>query len=169
MSPQGVLKHLAVLTRSGLLSEFTIPHAKHLGVRKLYASGRYSAGDYSRQDLTVVRVGEFTAREKREGNDKKAILQSVAEDLLVQGRLIRDQTRRLERAINEHLETQASLKNELARLSLGEEDRLILQVLFAEETSEDAVRALKEDMNCGDPEEAISSALDKLRNTRREK
>jgi len=63
--------------------------------------------------------------------------EQMAADLIVQRRRVREQARRLGRAIDELVGYQGALESALEGLDLTQEERVILEVVLTEETIED--------------------------------
>lgn len=136
---QAVLRHLRRLAELGLVEERAVGRGA-LKVRRLYAAKSLAVGDYSTADLTVVKATERTPTVHPQG--EKLDLEALAQDTMFQKRRIREQARRLGREIEALVETQNALLHGLSSSELDETDRLILQVVYAEESMEKAAEVL---------------------------
>lgn len=139
ISVQGVLRHLRRLGEIGLVEERKLP-ARTLKARALYVAKKQLVGDYSTRDLTIIKPTEKRSPEAtREGGFD---FEEMAAEALVLQRRVKEQARRLGRMIDELVEEREAMKAGLDGLSLGPEERLILEVLLTEETLDDGLRAL---------------------------
>ncbi len=138
MSVQGVLKHLSKLKELGILEE--APFAA-VGARKVYSLKGFDVGDFSSEGLTVVKMSRRATAKPEEKRPLRE-LEYISEDSLLLRRRIRNQSRRLGRMIDELFENEAALRATLGSLKLTDEERIILQTVFAEETLEDARKSL---------------------------
>jgi len=161
VSVQAVLKHLEKLDRLGVLEKRKVS-GRGLSARKLYAMKGFRIGDFSLEGLTVV---SLSARKpiRYEGSDPIGDLERIAEDALVQKRRVREQARKLGRSIAELAEHEERLDGLIDALGLGDEDRLVVQTAFTEETLEEAERELGKTHKVGDPRRSIARALAKAR------
>ena len=155
ISVQGVLRHLKLLMKLGLVEEMK------LGVRAPKARRVYVAkspiGYYSAAGLTVVKATEKVHdRGKRDLRGQSA--EAVAGDLLILKRRIREQTRKLGLMIDELADAQATLAQALSDMPLSQEQRLILEVLLTEETLEEGEKVLSRFYGLGD-RRSIDKAL----------
>jgi DNA-binding Lrp family transcriptional regulator len=162
MSVQGVLKHLSRLKTLGVVQEKGI-RGSNLGVRKVFSTNRFRIGDFSAGDLRVVKLSRTQkpppARVKNVYNE----LESIAEETLVQRRRIREQVRRLGRMIDEIVEDETRLSTLVESLPLEDDERLILHVIFTEESLEQAERLLTERYGLKDARSAIDGVLRRVR------
>ena len=69
-------------------------------------------------------------------------LEGLSGDILLQRRRVRDEARRIGRMIDDLVDDQEALAAALEEMPLGEQERLILEVLFTEETMADGVGVL---------------------------
>lgn len=161
ISVQGVLKHLGKLEELGLASRQRV-RAGEMGVRKVYSAKGTHIGDYSAGDLTVVKLSRYRPRPVT-STDPVRELEEVSEGLLLQKRRIRDSSRRLRRLIDELVEDQARMEGLITSLDLTDEERLIIQTAFSEESLEEAEKALKEHHGVADARRALEKALSKAR------
>jgi len=161
ISVQGVLKHLAKLKSLGLVSEMKLA-AGALPVRKLYTIGDVRIGDFSHGDLTVVKISRFSEQVAQPGDSVKE-LEALAADAMVERRRIRDQARRLGRAIDDLVSTEARIGSLIRGLGLDDKDRLLLHTFFTEESLEDAERALREHYGMREAGRALEKAISRAR------
>jgi DNA-binding transcriptional ArsR family regulator len=140
ISVQGVLRHLKILTKLGLVEERRMT-SRAPKARRVYAAKGASLGDYSTGTLTVVRATERvpTARQHRH---QPRDLERMSGELLIQRRRIRDEARKLGRMIDDLVDSQQALESALNGLKLTAGQRLILEVLLTEETATDGRRVL---------------------------
>ncbi len=158
---QGVLKHIAVLERLGILDQKRI-EGDEITARKVYSVKGVQIGDFSFGDLMVVKVTDLGKTVYKSENPSKQ-LQSLSQDALVQRRRIRDETRRLGRMIDSFFDTQAHLRGLIDGVVLKDEDRLVIQTAFTEETLEDAEESLRRHYGLSNSRRAIERAFGKVR------
>jgi predicted transcriptional regulator len=140
ISVQGVLRHLRRLEKVGLLEERRVT-ASAPKARRVYAAKAAILEDYSSGDLTIAKLVEKWPEAKhtlKQGTD----LESMAAEVLILRRRVREEAKRIGRMIDEAAAGQEVLESALKRMHLSEEERLILEVILTEETVEDGVRAL---------------------------
>jgi len=161
ISVQGVLKHIARLERLGLLSETKV-EGGDLPVRKVYSWKGVRIGDFSHGDLTLVKV---TASSERPAHSEDPLreLNSLAADVLVQKQRVRDQTRRLGRMIDELVSTEARVVGLVEGLGADDQDRLLLNAAFTEESMEEAERAVGRHLGLREPRRALEKAMSRAR------
>jgi len=164
ISIQGVLKHLEILNKMGLIQERTVSRPKYLTVKKAYSLKRASLDDFSRGSLMIVNL----SAEREEdtlgvARDAFADLNGMAEELLIQGRRIKDQSRRLQRMIDEFSATKSRLERLIESLDLDSEEKLIAETVFTEDTAEGAAKVLSKFYGCRNPDEAISEVVAKVK------
>ena len=160
ISVQGVLRHLRRLEELGLVEERKLV-ANTPKARRVYASKSTSLGDYSSGELTLVKASAkqgVTAR----GSQDAADIEQLAVELLTRRRRVMDEARRLGRMIDDLAEDQEALRAHLDAAQLNPEERLILEVVFTEETLEDGARALARYYGLGD-RRSIDKALAKAK------
>ena len=168
ISIQAVLKHISKLESMGLVEERRLTGGK-LSVRKVYAAKSYVLGDYSTPDLTITKFSK-TSRRPPPGRGEKADLESMAEDAMLLRSRVRDEARRLGRVIDELADEQARLSETLVSMGLEEEERLILEVLFTEDSEEKGMELLARHYGLRDGRRSIDRALSKAnRNARGQK
>lgn len=140
ISVQGVLRHLKRLAELGLVEERKAP-PRAPKARRVYSASSALMGDYSTADLMVVKSTEMR-HPPAPGPGRAQSMESMAGEVLIQRRRVRDQARRLARMIDDLVSAQLWLRSALNGMSLGDEARLVLEVLLTEETIEDGVKAL---------------------------
>ncbi len=166
ISIQGVLKHLSKLEKLGLVEEKTISGAKYLGVRKVYSTRGSRIGDFSRAGLTIVNLGkDESGGTAKPAKGVYAELDGLAEEILVQRRRINNQTRRLQRMIDEFSASESRLKRLLESLDLDSEEKVIASAVFTEDTLGGAATVLSKFYDCPNPDEAIRSVMEKVKKT----
>ncbi len=166
ISVQAVIKHLDKLDGLGLLSKRKVSGGG-IQVRKLYSLKGVRFGDFSVGNVVIVKMTESNPGKVRSG-DVVAELESVAQDALVQRRRIREGARRLGRLIDGLVENEERLEGLIQHLELDDNDMIVLQTLFTEETLEDAERTLSGVHGFADPRRSIERALAKAkRNAKR--
>ena len=154
VSMQAVLKHLARLKELGIVEERSI--AGHgVRVRKVYAPKKVRVGDFSTDDLTIVKVSKEDGVEpsKWEG------LESIGEDLVLKQRRVKDEARRLGRMVEDLMQERASMMRALEGAGLDEEELLILQVLYGEESFQSGEEALTRHYGLRERRKSIDRAL----------
>src|SRR2546428_10523924 len=160
ISIQGVLKHLEKLNKLGLIEQRTLSPRKYLAVRKAYSLKGSNLGDFSRGSLMIVNLSaEREEEELGAAKDVYADLNEIAEELLIQGRRIKDQARRLQRMIDEFSATESRLKRSVDSLDLDPEEKLIAETVFTEDTMESAAKVLSEFYGCRRPDQAIKGGV----------
>jgi predicted transcriptional regulator len=164
ISIQGVLKHLGSLKKMGLVEERTLRQTKYLAVRKAYSLKWSNLGDFSRGGLMIVNLSkERRGEEPGVAKDMYQELNGMAEELLIQGRRIKDQARRLQRMIDEFSATGSRLKKSIESLNLDPEERLIAETVFTEDTLEGAAAVLSKFYGCANPDQAIRDVVAKVK------
>lgn len=168
ISVQGVLKHLTKLEELGLVEEENL-RSPALAVRKVYTAKGVKLGDYSAEDLTLVKLSENPSALAEnpsalaEEPDRPFDLEYLAEEAILRRRRIQDQTRRLGRMIDDLVEDESRLRVALESMDLSDTERLILRVLFTEESLEEGERVLLEHFGLRDGKRSIEKALSKAR------
>jgi DNA-binding transcriptional ArsR family regulator len=161
VSAPAVLKHLEKLDGLGMLEKRDVT-GKGIPVRRLYSLKGYHVGDYSAGNLTVVDVSRGEPVPYA-GKDPAGDLERFAEDVLVQRRRVREQARRLGRSIAELTGTEERLRGVIDSLGLTEEERLVVETAFTEETLEEAEKELRTTHKVDEPRRSIAKALAKAR------
>jgi Ni,Fe-hydrogenase III large subunit len=159
---QGVLKHLTLLKNLGLVKETSIEEGA-LSSRRIYSVNRgVHVRDFSYRDMTVVKLSTEVEQAVKSSNPVEE-LESLATDALVQKSRIRDQAKKLGRMIDELVSTEARI-GEIARaVGADDENRLLLQIAFTEESLEDAEKLLKEQYGVVDARRSLEKAISKAR------
>src|SRR2546427_9045565 len=163
ISIQGVLKHLEKLKKMGLIEQRTLSRPKYLAVRKAYSLKGSNLGDFSRGSLMIVNLSAEREEEELGAKDVYADLNGMAEELLIQGRRIKDQARRLQRMIDEFSATEWRLKRSVESLDLDPEEKLIAETVFTEDTMESAATVLSKFYGCRSPDQAIKDVVAKVK------
>jgi DNA-binding transcriptional ArsR family regulator len=161
ISIQGVLKHLEKLGELGLVEELNV-RSPGLAVRKLYTAKGVRIGDFSTGGLTLVKLSENVSASRKDP-DQPLDLEYLAEEAILQRRRVRDQARRLGRMIDDLVEDDSRIKAVLESMDLSDEERLILLVLFTEESLEEGERVLLEHFGLQGGRKSIEKALMKAR------
>ncbi len=161
ISIQGVLKHLDKLNGLGLIAEKRVSGGS-LPVRKLYAIKGVRVGDFSYGGLTVVKMSRSIGKAVGSENPVPE-LESLAADAIVQRRRIRDQARRLGRMIDEFVDTETRIEGLVRSLDVKDDERLLIQTAFTEESLEEAERTLREHQGLKDARRALEKALSRAR------
>jgi len=157
ISVQGVLKHLRKLKSLGLVEEESV-RASGLAVRKVYTAKGAKLGDFSTGDLTLVKLSRKSST-VFDAPDHPPDLEYLAEEAIMQRRRVQDQARRLGRMIDELFEDESRIKTALESMDLTDTERLILEVLFSEESSEEGERVLLERFGLQNGQRSIERAL----------
>lgn len=160
ISVQGVLRHLRILTKLGVIEKSRIG-PKALKARVVYQAKSELVGNYSEPNLVVVKS---TRRNLDDGRNpaRTADLETVSGEMIVRRRRVREEARRLSKLIEEHVSSLEVLNVALDAADLKDNDRLILQVILTEETVEDGVRVLSRYYGLGDTR-SIDRALARAR------
>ena len=112
--------------------------------------------------MTVVKLSTEVEQAVKSSNPVEE-LESLATDALVQKSRIRDQAKKLGRMIDELVSTEARI-GEIARaVGADDENRLLLQIAFTEESLEDAEKLLKEQYGVVDARRSLEKAISKAR------
>lgn len=161
LTVQGVLKHLTRMKRLDIVAEVKVEGGT-LPIRKVYAAKSARIGDFSHGDLTVVKVTD-TAERSASSDNPVSELESLAADSIIQKRRVRDQARRLSRTIDELVATQTRISGILNGMEIADDDRMLLQAAFTEESLEEAERSLSAHFGLREPRRAIEKALARAR------
>jgi len=161
ISVQGVLRHLKALDEMGLVQERTIS-SKEFPTRKLYSVKGVRVDDFSVEDLMVVKASKRSpvgsAQElPAEGFEK------LAGEILLDRRRIKDKAKRLARMIEGLAESETRLMKAIADLKLADDERLVLQTVFTEETLQEAEEILSRVQGLQNARRSIDKALAKAR------
>ncbi len=158
ISVQGVLRHLKRLEELGLVEESKLL-ARAPKARRVYSAKGVLLGDYSTGDMVAVKATEKLPA--RDPQSKDFDIERRSGDILVQRRRIRDDFRRLGKMIDELTDDQEAMMSALVAMELSDEERLVLEVIFTEDTLEDGVRALSKYYGIED-RRSIDKALAKV-------
>lgn len=161
VSVQAVLKHLEKLESLKVLEKRRVS-GKGVSVRKLYALKGYHVGDFSTEGLTIVNMTKVEPIQYA-GKDPVGDLDSIAEDVLVQRRRIREQARKLGRSIRELVEYEGRMNSLIETMGIGDVERLLIRTAFTEETLGEAEAELKRVYRINDPRRSIERALAKAK------
>jgi predicted ArsR family transcriptional regulator len=161
ISVQAVLKHLEKLSELGLVSEQKVD-AGGIGARKVYVTKGTHIADFSSGDLTVVKLSKYKRRAVA-SDDPVQELEALSEDIMFRRRRIRDQARRLGRLIDEMGEDQERIEGLISSLGLTDEERLLLQVAFSEESMDDAERLVREQRGVADARRSLEKVISKAK------
>ncbi len=140
ISVQGVLRHLKLLNKLGLVEERKLS-VKAPKARRVYAARGAYLGDYSLPGLTIVKATEGS-QTAGTGRARIQDLEGMSGELLILRRRIRESARKLGRDIEELVWSQQSLDSTLDGMGLDDTQRLILGVLLTEETYDEGLKAL---------------------------
>ncbi len=163
ISVQGVLKHLARLKKSGLLSESELRDGKYLKYRKVYSIERKRIVDVSQGDLVVAYISKESNLEEGRVRTAYEALETVAEDMIIARRRIRDTIKRLERLIEELSYSQERLMTITRTIGLDREEEQIARILFTEDSVDDTNKALSRYYGLKDPEGSVRSVIQKIK------
>lgn len=161
ISIQGVFKHLRKLEELGLVEEKNV-RSPGLEVRKVYTAKGARLRDFSTGSLTLVKLSENLSASAKEP-DQPSDLEYLAEEAILQRRRVRDQARRLGRMIDDLVEDESRIRAELESMDLSDTERLILQVLFTEESLAEGERVLLKHFGLHDVKKSIEEALNKTK------
>ena len=165
ISMQAVLKHLRVLKEMGLVEKKSVK-SPGLSIRKVYEASGARLRDFSTEDQTLVKLSA-TPSAAAEEPDKFLDIEYLAEEAMVQRRRVRDQARRLARMIDDLVQDESRIKAAIESVDPSEAERLILQVLFTEQSLEEGVRVLLAHYGPRDGKKSIERALGKARRRNR--
>jgi predicted transcriptional regulator len=160
ISVQGVLRHLKLLMKTGLVEERKV-FPRTPKARRVYVAKTSTIGDYSWEDLTIVKYTERTSMQvpvRRKPQD----LERVAGEMLIHRRRITDRAKKLGRLIDDLVAEQEALEEALEEARVSSEERLMLGVLLTEDTIEDGVKVLSRYYGLED-RRSIDKALAKAR------
>ncbi len=136
---QAVLKHLKVLKEVGLVEESEV-RSDAFAVRKVYSAGEVVLSDYSTEEMLLVKIGR---RVEGPSTPIPLDLEDLAQDTVVRRRQVREQARRVGRMIDDVVEDEHRVRTAIESLSWGESEKLVLKVLFAEESLEQGASTLQ--------------------------
>jgi predicted transcriptional regulator len=162
ISVQGVLKHLEKLEEMGVLEVKRVGSAT-FPARKVYRLAGVHVGDFSLDDVIIVKASEKRGVEASPGKDVYRELESYAEDALILRRRIRDQARKLSRMIDELVQDESRINSIVESLGFQEAEKLALHAIFTEESLDDAAEVLRRHYGEVDPKRRISELMLRLR------
>ena len=90
-------------------------------------------------------------------------LEVLAEEIILQRRRVREQARRLGRMIDDLVEDETRVRSALSDMNLTDTERIVLQVIFAEETLGEGERVLLEEFGLRGGIDSIANALAKAK------
>lgn len=163
ISVQGVLKHLNVISRSGILKTRSLPRGRFLRPRKLYFIDARRVADYSEGDMIVAAVGAERTETPNVADDPSAELDGLAQDVILMRRRVRDLSERMKRMIEETTDDETRITRLIEGLALTPDERQIAYLLFGDDRPEKVRRILRQHYGCSDPEGAIRAVTEKLR------
>ena len=158
LSVPGVLRHIEAMSKAGLINEKRV-EMRTLPARKLYSLKGIKVVDFSVGDLTILKVT----------TDKPMVVQNVSDpeslamEVFVGRRRIKEKARRLARAVDELLVNEEMLAKRIDDLHLTDEERLVLLTTFTEETADEAERVLVRIQGMREARRSIDEALAKAR------
>ncbi|HUI85601.1 MAG TPA: winged helix-turn-helix domain-containing protein [Nitrososphaerales archaeon] len=158
---QAVLKHLEKLKELGVLEEKRFSSSE-LPARRVYAIRSFHVGDFSNEDLTIVKMSRAEPGSEPAAGEGLEELERLSEDFLVQRRRIRDEARRLGRMIDEMVSGEERIAGLIGGLRLHDDEKLILHTYFTEESAEEAQDSLREHFGMKDSRRAIDRVLHKV-------
>ena len=163
ISVQGVLKHLVRLRKSGLLTESELREGKYLKYRKIYSIEGRRILDLSQGDLMLAHIS--TESDLPEGKVKAAYqgLETLAEDIIIARRRIRDTVKRLERLIEELSYSQERLSTITRTIGLDKEEEQIARILFTEDGIDDTKKTLARYYGLKDAEVYVRKVIQKIK------
>ena len=158
LSVPGVLRHIESMSKAGLIKEERV-EVKSFSARKLYSLKGMRVLDFTVGDLSIFKVATDKPVKEKGVRD----FESLAMEIFVGRRGIREKAKRLARAIDEMVENERTLTKGIDDLDLTDEERLILLTLFTEETADDAERILTRVQGMKDARRSIDVALAKAK------
>ena len=161
ISMQGVLKHLKMLESLGLAQEMTV-RGPELSVRKLYTTGKSRMKDFSAEGLMLVKLSQEPSQDSLDAG-RTPDIEDLAEETILQKRRVKEQARRLGRMIDDLVEDESRIRSAVMKMSLTDTERLVLQVIFAEETLVEGERVLVDDFGLRGGTDSIAKTLAKAR------
>ena len=162
ISMQGVLKHLKKLESLGLAEERTV-RGPDLAVRKVYVARGVRLRDFSTGDMTLVKLSEEPLMDTTD-KGRSLNLEGLAEETILQRRRVKEHARRLGRMIDDLVENESRVRSTLEQTkNLTDTERLVLQVLFSEETMEDGERVLLDEFGLKGGADSMARVLSKVR------
>lgn len=164
---QGVLKHLKKLDEMGLLEELRLENPRYLAIKKIYSIRDNTVHNFSIGDLLVVNLCKRKIDQKFERASYSELMR-LAEEKIILSRRVRSQVRKLARMIDQLFESESEIKERIKALNLSQEEKVIAEIAFSEESMSDAILALSRYFGCREPEEIIRKVMVKVRKVERE-
>jgi DNA-binding transcriptional ArsR family regulator len=161
ISVQGVDRHLENLRKMGVLKEREI-RSDELSARKEYYLEGAHFSDFSVGDLAIVKASRARRPELTRGFSGNE-LESFASDISIRRRQIKERAKRLARMIDELSEDELRLVAMIDAMGLNNEERLIVETVFTEETLQDAKDLLTKVQGLPASTRSIEKALSKAR------
>jgi predicted ArsR family transcriptional regulator len=159
ISVQGVLKHLVILRRHGLLREIRLKRNEYLRVKKLYSIDNRKIGDYSEDDLMIAHMVRSIGEIEADSSSIYLELENLAEEILFLQRKVRDYAKKMGRIITELASIRLRLASIIDSIELREEEKQIAKVLFTEDSLNEAKNMLSKHYGCKDAGEAIDKTV----------
>ncbi|MBI2649374.1 MAG: ArsR family transcriptional regulator [Thaumarchaeota archaeon] len=163
ISVQGVLKHLVRLRKSGFLTESELREGKYLRYRKVYSIEGRRIVDFSQGDLMVAYISKQFNLQEGKVKASYEELETVAEDMIITRRRIRDAIKRLERLIEELSYGQERLMTITRTIGLDREEEQIARILFTEDGIDDTKKTLSRYYGLKDAEGSVRKVIEKIR------
>ncbi|HZW85089.1 MAG TPA: helix-turn-helix domain-containing protein [Nitrososphaerales archaeon] len=158
---QGVIRHLRVLEGLGLVSKTKV-EGREMRVRKVYSPGTTKVFDFSEADLIVVRIVEGNPS-GISPSQSPIDLEATAEEVTVLRARVKDQIRKLGRAIDDLVGEQEVLREGVERVSSSTTQKLILGTIFDDEPVETSERTLNRHFGLRGGRRSIDKALAKAK------
>lgn len=163
ISVQGVLKHLVRLRKSGFLTESELRGGKYLRYRKVYSIEGRRIVDLSQGDLMVAYFSKQFNLQEGKVKASYEELETVAEDMIITRRRIRDTIKRLERLIEELSYSQERLMTITRTIGLDREEEQIARILFTEDGIDDTKKTLSRYYGLKDAEGSVRKVIQKIK------
>ena len=163
ISVQGVLKHLVRLRKSGFLTESELRGGKYLRYRKVYSIEGRRIVDLSQGDLMVAYFSKQFNLQEGKVKASYEELETVAEDMIITRRRIRDTIKRLERLIEELSYSQERLMTITRTIGLDREEEQIARILFTEDGIDDTKKVLSRYYGLKDAEDSVRKVIEKIK------
>jgi predicted transcriptional regulator len=163
ISIQGVLKHIAKLQGMGLVQWTTLEAGVYLRPRKLYFIRGKRIDGVSREGLILAHLSNQPEVSGARPKDVYNELEGFAEEVLFLRRRISEQSRKLERMLDELAMNEFALNSIVAGLSLTEEERQVAMIIFTESSLDDRKSVLSEYYGCVNSAEAVKAVESTLK------
>ena len=119
--------------------------------------------DFSTGDMTLVKLSEEPPIDTTD-KGRFLNLEGLAEETILQRRRVKEHARRLGRMIDDLVENETRVRSTLEQTkNLTDTERLVLQVLFSEETMEDGERVLLDEFGLKGGTDSVARVLSKVR------